>query len=486
MMSERISMLNEKGLELLRKSIHPRRIKIMKHHLLTGFITLATLVSVCSASPLRNVAPTPPMGWNSYLSYGTYCNEQACYDNLKVFVEKFKPLGYQHFVIDEGWYIEYELKPGSMLPTSDKGKDARINKDGYFIPSKVYFPNGIKPIAQECAKYGVKFGVHILRGMPRKAVELNTRIKGTKYFARDIVNTNSTCPWSPHVYGVNMSKPGAQEFYDGWIQLLADSGVRFIKADDIVNYPDEIAAVEKAITKCGQPILLSLSPGDHVLANELKLYEGAEMLRVTGDVWDAQYDIDKGFDAWLTWQFVPHREGFWFDLDLIPFGELQVMVPEGTTVKMAGEGTHRHDKLTLPQKETLITMRAMSASPLIMSGVLTTMDDVSLRLLTNKKMIACDQNGRMGHLCYNYKYIQSWITKERGSGKNAGWCAVFNRLGEQQTTFIDPSRLGLAPGGKLELYDVWGGKRFDPSDVTIEPYGCVFIRYKEKSPELAL
>jgi hypothetical protein len=458
----------------------------MKPHLLTGLATLATWGGLCLAASPRNLAPTPPMGWNSYLSYGTYCHEQACYDNLKVFAEKLKPLGYQYFVIDEGWYIEYELKPGTLLPTSDKGQDVRINQDGYFIPSQVYFPNGLKPITQECAKYGVKFGVHILRGMPRKAVALNTRIKGTKYFARDIVNTNSTCPWNPHVYGVDMSKPGAQAFYDGWIQLLADAGVRFIKADDIVNYPDEIAAIEKAIAKCGQPVVLSLSPGDQVLANDLPLYEGAEMLRVTGDVWDAQYDIDKGFDAWLTWQFVPHREGFWFDMDMIPFGELQVMVPVGTTVPMAGQGVNRRDQLTLSQKETFLTMRAMAASPLILGGALITLDEVSLRLLTNKEMIACDQNGQMGHLVYNYKYIQSWITPERGAGKKSGWCAVFNRLGEKQTAFIDSTRLGLAAGRKYDFYDVWHDQRFASGNITIEPHGCVFLRYKELSPEIAL
>jgi hypothetical protein len=101
-------------------------------------------------------------------------------------------------------------------------------------------------------------------------------------------------------------------------------------------------------------------------------------------------------------------------------------------------------------------------------------------------MIACDQNGQMGHLAYNYKYLQSWITAERGSGKKAGWCAVFNRLGEKQTAFIDPTRLGLASGRKYDLHDVWNDQRFAPGSITLKPYGCVFLRYKETSPELAL
>lgn len=109
--------------------------------------------------------------------------------------------------------------------------------------------------------------------------------------------------------------------------MLADTCVDFIKVADIVTYPAEITAVQKAIAKCGREILLSLSSGNCVLGSEIKLYQNADMLRVTGDVWD----IDKCFDAWLTWQYVPVRQGFWFDMDVILFGELQVMIPEGTT-----------------------------------------------------------------------------------------------------------------------------------------------------------
>ena len=420
------------------------------------------------------------MGWNSYDSYGTYCHEQACYDNIKVFANTFQPLGYEYFVIDGGWYIEYEFLPGTIFPTKGKGYDVRINKDGYFIPSKCYFPNGLKGITDECHKHGIKFGVHFLRGMPRKAVEQNTPVKGTKYFARDIANTNSVCPWNQHTYGVDMSKPGAQEYYDGWIQLLADWGIDFIKADDIVTYPDEIAAVQKAIKKCGRPITLSLSPGGRVMGDKIGIYANADMLRVTGDVWDEQDDIDKCFDSWLTWQYVPVREGFWLDMDMIPFGELQVMIPEGTTKKMAGKGARRYDKFTVPQKETFITMRAMSASPLMMGGVLPTLDKDSLRLLTNKQMIACNQNGVMGNLVANKQGMHFWIVKEKGTDGKKGWLGVFNRKAEAKKTFVAPKAFGLDPDKTYNLYDVWQDKPVKGGKMTLEPNGCVFLRYEEK------
>jgi len=449
--------------------------------LLAGcLMALASSVLAMGSRIEYSLAPTPPMGWNSYDSYGTYAHEQACFDNLKTFAETFKPLGYDYFVIDGGWYIEYELQPGTLFPTTDKGFGINMNEDGYFIPSETYFPNGLKGIADECHKNGVKFGVHFLRGMPRKAVELNTPVKGTKYFARDIANTNSICPWNKHTYGVDMSRPGAQEYYDGWLQPLADYGIDFIKADDIVSYPEEIAAVQKAIAKCGRPMTLSLSPGGRVLGNEIKLYEKADMLRVTTDVWDTQHDIDECFDAWLTWQYVPVREGFWFDMDMIPIGELQVMIPAGTTRKMAGEGVHRQDHFTVAQKETFMAMRALSASPLMMGGVLPTLKGDDLRVLTNKEMIACNQNGKMGHLISNRKYIQTWLTEERGTEQDNGWVAVFNRTAEKADTFVSLKTLGLDPDKNYELSDIWIETPFKPGKVELPPRGCVFIRYIEK------
>ena len=317
-----------------------------------------------------------------------------------------------------------------------------------------------------------------MRGIPRKAVKLNTPVKGTSFNASDIADTSSICEWCPLNYGVDMTKPGAQEYYDGFIQQLADYGVDFIKADDIVEFPAEIEAVTKAIKKTGRPIVLSLSPGDRVLGHEISTYEKADMLRVTGDVWDRQFDIDKCFDSWLTWQYLPVREGFWFDMDMIPFGELRVTIPKDTPDDQAGhEGKHRHDQFTVPQKKTFITMRAMSASPLFMGGVLPTLDKESLRLLTNKEMIACNQNGKMGHLVENRDYVQGWLTGQQGAEGKSGWTAVFNRSGVKKSVHVSLKSLGLDPNNSYELYDVWDDKPFKPGKVELEPNDCVFFRY---------
>jgi len=435
--------------------------------------------SVLAAGPLVS---TPPMGWNSYDSYGTYCHEQACYDNLDVFVKIFKPVGYEYFVIDGGWYIEYDFQPGTISPVRGKGHSVNMNEQGYFVPSKCYFPNGLKGITAECHKNGVKFGVHFLRGIPRKAVELNTPIQGTKYHAQDIANTNSFCIWNHHTYGVDMSKPGAQEYYDGWIQQLADWGVDFIKADDIVTYPAEIEAVQKAIEKCGRSIVLSLSPGSRVLGTEVGLYEKADMLRVTGDVWDCQDDIDMCFDSWLTWQYVPVREGFWFDMDMIPFGELRIMTPKRLPGEWVRKGAHRIDRFSIPQKQTFMTMRAMSASPLMMGGVLMTLDSNSLELLTNQKMIACNQNGVMGHLVRNAGGVQYWIVAEAGSNGKKGWIGIFNRTDQlKPSVSITVGRLGLDTAKTYRFHNIWDNQEVSLQEDTfdIKPNGCIFIQYDQ-------
>ncbi|MBT7171960.1 MAG: glycoside hydrolase family 27 protein, partial [Phycisphaerales bacterium] len=410
-------------------------------------------------APAPMLAATPPMGWNSFDSYGVYLHEKAAMENVEAMAARFKQHGYTYFVIDNGWFSEYRLRPGTMYSAEKHARDVRLNEFGHFMPSKCYFPNGLKPIADRCHALGLKFGVHLMRGIPRKAYTLNLPIKGTKYRAQDIANTSKkeNCTWCTYNYAVDMSKPGAQEWYDGLIQHIADMGVDMIKYDDIVPHPDEVEAIAKAIKKCGRPILLSLSPGNKApqTPEAVKSFQMGNMLRVTGDIWDNQKGIDHCFDAWRKWAGYS-KPGFWVDMDMIPFGKLQIMspVPEKSktpekskaskkskvskkskaskktktskkskgneeTVLLAGKGNVRWSELTKPQHITFITMRALSASPLMIGGDLPTMDEFSFSLLTDKEMIACNQNGVMGTLKYEQAGVETWVTPKKGS-KTAG------------------------------------------------------------------
>ena len=469
----------------------------LNRSVLIGVVTLLILGSGCAiqtndicSKKQALLAKSPPMGWNSFDSYGVYLHEKAAMENVEAMAEKLKPHGYEFFVIDNGWFGEYGLQEGTIFAAEKHAHDIRINEYGHFLPSKIYFPNGFKPIVDRCHSLGLKFGVHLMRGIPRKAYELNVPIKGTSLTARDIANTDSkeNCRWCAYCYAVDMSKTGSQAWYDGLIQHIADMGVDFIKYDDIVPHPDEVEAVAKAIAKTGKPIALSLSPGGDVDPEAIDFFRMANMLRVTHDIWDEQKDIDACFSAWRKWQG-KERSGFWIDMDMIPFGQLQLMSPpsedESKTlfdkgdIALAGKGVNRWCQLSRPQMRTFITIRAMAASPLMMGGDLPTLDDFSLSLITNQEMLACNQNGVMGSLVYERDGLEIWKVEKRDSA-GEGWIGIFNRTEDKTSIELTTERLGIDAFSHT-FFDVWDNKPSDASRVELGPHDCAFFRYKKEN-----
>lgn len=437
------------------------------------------------------LASKPPLGWNSFDSYGVYLHEKAAMENLEAMALRLQPYGYEYFVVDNGWFGEYKLKPGTLYPLEKHASDVRLNDYGHVIPSKAYFPRGLEPIVERCHQLGLKFGIHMMRGIPRKAYEMNLPIKGTSYRARDVADTHpkNQCKWCTYNYGVDMSRPGAQEWYDGLMQHLADMGVDLVKYDDIVPSPAEVEAVAKALKKTGRPILPSLSPGGDVPPDAIKSFQMAHMLRVTRDVWDHARSLDECFDAWRRWTG-KESEGFWIDMDMIPFGQLLMMSPrkelqaEGgaSAVRLAGHGYRRWSQFSPDQMLTFITLRALSASPLMAGGDLPTLDGFSLRLLTDPDMLACNQNGVMGKLLSARDGIEVWKTPEKGPS-DRGWVGVFNRSDRLTTVPLTPALLGLESGAKL--FDIWKGRKEHELtaaaavEIDVNPGGVLFLRYEQ-------
>jgi hypothetical protein len=451
----------------------------------------------CTTNP--KLATAPPMGWNSFDSYGVYLYEEAAMANMEAMAEKLKPYGYEYFVIDAGWFGEFKLKEGTIYPTEKHAYLLNFNEYGLLQPSETYFPNGFQAIIDRCHELGLKFGLHLMRGIPRLAVERNTKVKGTSYFAQNIADTTSICFWNHQNYGLDMDKPGAQEFYNSLINQMADWGVDFIKYDDIVPFPKEVEAVTIAIQQCGRPIMLSLSPGGNVEESALDLYKEANMLRVTHDIWDEQLGIDQSFAAWRKWQG-KEEPGFWIDMDMIPFGQLQLMSPKPDGINgdeskaeilkkikngelsnielLAGKGWTRWSNFTKDQMYTFITLRALAASPLMMGGDLPSLDDFSFQLITNKEVLACNQNGVMGKIVYENENLEIWKTTEKN--KNNGWVGIFNRSNEVIDVTLSGERLN-ENNENILLNEIWTDKSLDlNSSQRIQPYGVLFIRYFNK------
>jgi len=442
--------------------------------------------AVSASTRIQEFAPKPPLGFNSFDSYRTYLSEDKARALMDVMAEKYLPFGYEYFVMDAGWARNVELYPGSMYPKKRIG--VAMDEFGLLEPCKMYFPHGIKALADYSHQKGLKFGVWIIRGIPREAVERNLPIKGTRYFARDIADTNSICVWNQENYGIDMTKPGAQAYYNALINKLAGWGIDFVKVDDVVPNPEEIVAIAKAIEDGGHRMIYSLSPGDVHHPTHLPYYQRANMLRITRDIWDDPLSVEKGFYAWDQFQGT-ERPGFWPDLDMIPFGRLNVVATDDIP-DVPAENRARQSQFNQAQMKTFITQRALAASPLIIGGDLLTMDDFSYRLLTNREMLACNQNGVMGMKVYRAGNIDVWLTPQ-ATDPRRGWIGIFNRSKSHRKVTLTKQDLGLVAfeasynltpvRRPVQLRDVWFEQTFaiaDDHTFDLPAEDVVFLRFE--------
>lgn len=435
----------------------------------------------------------PPLGWNSYDGFGCHIYEELCMRELKAFAETYAPHGYEYFVIDSGWFAEQELieADGYKLPAVQHAdpEHVTINEYGIQCPCESFFPNGFTPLIEFCRANGIKLGVHLMRGIPRKAVEQNTPIKGTDFHAQDIANVNDTCAWCDYMYGVDMTQPGAQAYLDSVMEQFSQWGIEFVKVDDVTHRPAEIEGYVQAVEKASGPISLSLSAGGTSNKRYLDTYQKTAMCRITHDIWDTQEAIGMGFEFWKSWQGL-EQEDFYPDLDMIPFGELCVLKRPANFKKgnnanfCAGNTMHHVCYFTEAQKETFLTQRAMSASPLMIGGSLESMDEHSVGLLTHPDMLACNQNGIAGRCTMHPpEDLAIFVTPEkqldanglqRYEGSPRGWLGVFNLTGEAKTVSLSREKLGLrrewneASPKPYQLQDIWRG-----GTVTLSPEGSL-------------
>ena len=201
-------------------------------------VALAAGVRSDAAGPANPpLAPTPPMGWNSWDSFGPAVREAEVKANADAMAAELARFGWQYIVVDIEWY-----QPNSRSHGYIPRGEVTMDEYGRFVPSPNRFPSatngaGFKPLADYVHSKGLKFGIHIMRGIPREAVDKNLPIKGTRYHARDVADKINVCQWKgmEDTYGVDMSKPGAQAYYDSIAELYASWGVDYVKADDMTR-----------------------------------------------------------------------------------------------------------------------------------------------------------------------------------------------------------------------------------------------------------
>ena len=218
----------------------------------------------------NDFAPNPPMGWNSYDYYNTEVNEAQVRANAEYMASHLKEFGWEYVVIDIEWYA---VDAGSQSDKYQYIPFGKLVMDEYsrLLPDPVRFPSaadgkGSRVLADYIHSLGLKFGIHIMRGIPRAAAHEHRRLLGTDLTADQLADPSNICQWNPDMYGLRVNLPEAQMYYDSIMQLYAEWGVDYIKCDDICREDAstahrEIELLHNAIMKCGRPIVLSLSPG---------------------------------------------------------------------------------------------------------------------------------------------------------------------------------------------------------------------------------
>jgi alpha-galactosidase len=436
---------------------------------LRGALLLVALLVTAPAVLARETAPTPPMGWNSWDAFGLTIGEADFKANVEE-LAKLRSYGWIYAVIDEGWYM------GN--PFADKLQNRQYFLDGYGLltPAPGRFPSsadghGFKPLADWVHARGLKFGLHIVRGIPKQAVDANLPIAGSSYRAADAADTADTCGWDDGTYGVRDNAAG-QAYYDSMLAMFAGWGLDFLKVDCIADHPykaSEIRQIAGAIKKTGRPVVLSLSPGPAHLSHAAELRKYAQMWRISNDVWDGwsfahkhpEDDFPMGvrdiFDRLAPWA-AQAGGGVWPDADMLPVG---MLAPH------PGLGQPRQSGLTPDEERTQLTLLAIARSPLILGANLTKLDEATRALITNKEVIGVNQTARHSHpvaaLPPGFENVRVWVASGKAGRQSRRFLAVFNLDNRPASLEAPWDKLDLAPG-KHAARNLWDGDRLAASD----------------------
>ena len=421
---------------------------MFNHRLLP--VTFALLAMTGALFAQKLLAPTPPMGWNSWDSFGTTVTEDEVKANADYMAANLKSHGWQYVVVDIQW-SEQHPKTHGYRPDADLAMD----QYGRLIPAPNRFPSsvdgkGFKPLADYVHRKGLLFGIHIMRGIPRKAVAANLPISGSKFKAADVANQASICRWNSDMYGVDIAK-GGQDYYASIVELYTSWGLDFIKADDMFGFGEggdhssEIDALGKAINKHKRPIVLSLSPGTRDLSKAEFLETRAQMWRISGDFWDRWVDLKNQFprlNNWSKWT----KPGHWPDADMLPLGHIGIR---------AERGEPRMSLLTHDEQTTLMTLWSIARSPLMFGGHLPDNDEFTRALLTNDEVLAVNQKASASRQLFANGNQVVWTAEPPNS--KAKYVAVFN-IGDNGSEKVQVKWSDLGLPEKCMVRDIWLGK----------------------------
>lgn len=426
-------------------------------------------------------ASTPPMGWNSWDCYGPTVTENEVKANADYMAAHLKKFGWEYIVIDIRWYVDNDKSHGY----NEKDPVFVMDEYGRFLPSTARFPSaaneaGFKPMADYLHSKGLKFGIHIMRGVPKEAVKRNTPIFATSFKAADIYNTDLLCKWLKDMYTVDCTKPGAQEYYNSLFDLYASWGLDFVKIDDLTRpyHRGEIELIRKAIDRTGRKIVLRTSPGETPMADAGHIQSNANMWRIVDDLWDNWKQVKEEFEVCDRWS-VHSGDGHFPDGDMLPLGHIGLR---------AERGNDRMSSLTKDEQLTVMTLFAIVRSPLMFGGNLPDNDEFTLKLLTNRDVLYVNQHSSGNRQLFSHDGKIAWTATDPKTGDT--FLALFNASDPVSSTAALGEKIAVDLGqlGWNEVYsirDLWSGKMLGKFSKAFSPliraHACGLYRITRKN-----
>ena len=382
----------------------------------------------------RTWAMTPPMGWNSWDCYYSSVTEKEVLQNAQYLVDNdLVRHGWEYVVVDIRWYCNHPSLGGGNY-NQNGTQDYVLDQYGRYLPSPSRFPScmvdgenqGFKALAEQIHAMGLKFGIHIMRGVPKSVVGSSYKLKGSESteWSQVYEGTTSPCTWLKDNLLVRDNEAG-QLYYNSLMDLYAEWGVDFLKVDDLSRpfYTDEIHMIRKAIDQCGRPIVLSLSPGKTQFQYAEECLANANQWRMMDDLWDTWSAVDAVFNEANYWSQYS-RPGNYADCDMLPLGQISMIIADpGYTSADGGRWT----RLSHDEQQTMMTLWGICHSPLFFGGEMTKNDAWTLSLLNNEEYHQMHKYGQDAHQILNDEDLGhvAWTSTDPYTGNR--YLALFQR-----------------------------------------------------------
>jgi len=442
----------------------------------THSLRAALLIALLAGGTLQNASAednglerTPVLGWSSW----SFLRKQPTAERMKAQAlalhnSGLQEIGYEYVNLDDFWY----QCPGRQGPN--------VDPYGRWVTDSSKFPpqgnsDGIKVVADYIHSLGMKFGIYVTPGISRQALKRNTPIKGTSYTAAQIAEpsvkeNNYNCKG---MVRIDYSKPGAQEYTNSWVEMLAAWGIDYIKIDGMTeSNAADVKAWSNAIRQSGRPMVLDVTQGAFTSAIAPTLMTYANQWEFAPDV--ECYRCEKAGSSYplTSWADVANR--FKYVAEWQPYAG-----PGGFNDYDSIEiGNGSNDGLTPIERQTQISLWALGASPLILGVDLTHLDPTDLqKYLKNSAVLAVDQDSIPAKRVLNTGNQQVFAKREPNGDAIVG---LFNTGEKAEEVSVPASTVGL-PENKsgYSLHDLWTGERKNTGSTisaVVPSHGVVLYR----------